>query len=36
VADITDAPARRAGAKFEDDGESHARIIELLAQRKVI
>lgn len=36
VADVADAPARQAGAKFEDDGEAHTRIMELLAQRKVI
>ncbi len=30
------APARTAGAKIEDDGEAHLKIVELLAQRKVI
>jgi electron transfer flavoprotein beta subunit len=36
VGSITDAPARTGGAKVEDDGEAHLKIIELLAQRKVI
>lgn len=36
VADVTEAPARRGGAKFEDDGEAHTRIVELLAEKKVI
>ncbi|HEX2420207.1 MAG TPA: electron transfer flavoprotein subunit beta/FixA family protein [Acidimicrobiia bacterium] len=36
VGSITDAPARTGGAKVEDDGEAHLKIIELLAQKKVI
>ena len=36
VVEVTDAPARSAGAKIEDDGEAHLKIVELLAQRKVI
>jgi len=36
VAAISQAPARPAGAKIEDDGEAHLKIVELLTQRKVI
>jgi electron transfer flavoprotein beta subunit len=36
VDSIADAPGRSAGTKIEDDGEAHLRIIELLAQKKVI
>lgn len=36
VAAISQAPARTAGAKIEDDGEAHLKIIELLTQKKVI
>lgn len=36
VTDVTDAPAREAGIKIEDDGEAHLKVVELLAQRKVI
>jgi electron transfer flavoprotein beta subunit len=36
VAAISQAPARTAGAKVEDDGEAHVKIVELLTQRKVI
>jgi electron transfer flavoprotein beta subunit len=36
VAAISQAPARTAGAKIEDDGEAHLKIVELLTQRKVI
>ncbi|MGH8924856.1 MAG: electron transfer flavoprotein subunit beta/FixA family protein [Acidimicrobiia bacterium] len=36
VGSITDAPARTGGAKIEDDGEAHQKIVELLAQKKVI
>lgn len=36
VATITDAPARDAGTKIEDDGEAYRAIVSLLEQRKVI
>ena len=36
VDDVSQAPARSAGAKIEDDGEAHLKIVELLAQKKVI
>ncbi|HJR92890.1 MAG TPA: electron transfer flavoprotein subunit beta/FixA family protein [Acidimicrobiia bacterium] len=36
VDSVEAAPPREAGAKIEDDGEAHLRIIELLEQRKVI
>jgi electron transfer flavoprotein beta subunit len=36
VAAIADAPERTAGKKIEDDGEAHAEIVSLLAERKVI
>ncbi len=36
VTSISDAPARSGGAKIEDDGAAHEKIIELLAQKKVI
>lgn len=36
VGSITEASARTGGAKIEDDGEAHQKIIELLAQKKVI
>lgn len=36
VGSITEAPARTGGAKIEDDGEAHLKIVELLAQKKVI
>lgn len=36
VTTVTTAAGRDAGAKIEDDGEAHLKIIELLAQRKVI
>jgi electron transfer flavoprotein beta subunit len=36
VVAVSPAPARTAGAKVEDDGEAHLKIVELLAQKKVI
>jgi electron transfer flavoprotein beta subunit len=36
VVEVIDAPARSAGAKIEDDGEAHLKIVELLTQKKVI
>jgi electron transfer flavoprotein beta subunit len=36
VTSISNAPARSGGAKIEDDGAAHEKIIELLAQKKVI
>ncbi len=36
VIDVSDAPARSAGTKIEDEGEAHLQIVELLAQKKVI
>ena len=36
VSAISEAAARTAGAKIEDDGEAHLRIIDLLSQKKVI
>jgi electron transfer flavoprotein beta subunit len=36
VAGISESPARTAGAKIEDDGDAHLKIIELLTQKKVI
>ncbi|CAN5305539.1 electron transfer flavoprotein subunit beta/FixA family protein [soil metagenome] len=36
VTGVTDAPTRTAGTKIEDDGEAFQKIVELLAQRKVI
>ncbi|MGQ0848373.1 MAG: electron transfer flavoprotein subunit beta/FixA family protein [Actinomycetota bacterium] len=36
VTAISEAPARAGGEKIEDDGQAHLRIIDLLAQRKVI
>jgi len=36
VAAISDAPARTAGAKIEDDGDAHLKILELLVLKKVI
>jgi electron transfer flavoprotein beta subunit len=36
VTDVATAPARTAGSKIEDDGEAFQKIVELLAQRKVI
>jgi electron transfer flavoprotein beta subunit len=36
VAAISQAPSRTAGAKIEDDGEAHLKIVELLTQKKVI
>lgn len=36
VTAVTDAPTRTAGTKIEDDGEAFQKIVELLAQRKVI
>ena len=36
VVSITDAPARAAGEKVEDDGEAHLAIVALLEDRKVI
>ncbi|MGH8928773.1 MAG: electron transfer flavoprotein subunit beta/FixA family protein [Acidimicrobiia bacterium] len=36
VTDIDEAPTRSAGVKIEDDGKAHLKIVELLAQRKVI
>ncbi|HEX5671385.1 MAG TPA: electron transfer flavoprotein subunit alpha, partial [Acidimicrobiia bacterium] len=36
VRDVSVAASRKAGLKIEDDGEAHLKIVELLAQRKVI
>jgi electron transfer flavoprotein beta subunit len=36
VSAISEATARTAGTKIEDDGEAHLRIIDLLSQKKVI
>lgn len=36
VTTVTAAASRAAGAKIEDDGEAYLKIVELLAQRKVI
>ncbi len=36
VTSVDDAPARNAGQKIEDDGESHLRIIDLLEKVKVV
>jgi electron transfer flavoprotein beta subunit len=36
VRDVSVAASRKAGVKVEDDGEAHLKIVELLAQRKVI
>jgi electron transfer flavoprotein beta subunit len=36
VRDVSVATSRKAGVKVEDDGEGHLKIVELLAQRKVI
>ena len=36
VSSIIDAPTRTGGAKIEDDGAAHEKIIELLVQKKVI
>lgn len=36
VTTVTAAASRVAGAKIEDDGEAYLKIVELLAQRKVI
>jgi electron transfer flavoprotein beta subunit len=36
VVSITDAPAREAGRKIEDEGEAFAEIVALLEQKKVI
>jgi electron transfer flavoprotein beta subunit len=36
VIEVGEAPGRVAGIKIEDDGEAHLKILELLAQRKVI
>jgi electron transfer flavoprotein beta subunit len=36
VTSISNAPARSGGAKIEDDGAAHEKIINLLAQKKVI
>ena len=36
VGAITEAPARSGGTKIEDDGEAHLKVVELLAQKKVI
>ncbi|HKX76750.1 MAG TPA: electron transfer flavoprotein subunit beta/FixA family protein [Acidimicrobiia bacterium] len=36
VTEVSEAPARTAGVKIEDDGEAHLKVIELLAQKKVI
>ena len=36
VTSITDAPTRGGGSKIEDDGAAHEKIVELLAQKKVI
>jgi electron transfer flavoprotein beta subunit len=36
VRDVSVAASRQAGVKIEDDGEAHLKIVELLAQRKVI
>lgn len=36
VAGISEAVARTAGAKIEDDGDAHLKIVELLTQKKVI
>jgi electron transfer flavoprotein beta subunit len=36
VTEVSEAPARTAGVKLEDDGTAHLKVIELLAQKKVI
>ncbi len=36
VTAVSAAPGRKGGARIDDDGEAHLRIVELLAQRKVI
>lgn len=36
VTSVEDAPARSAGQKIEDDGESHLRILDLLEKVKVV
>jgi len=36
VAGISEVAARNAGAKIEDDGDAHLKIVELLSQKKVI
>ncbi len=36
VSAVEDAPEREAGAKIEDEGDAHLRIVELLEQKKVI
>lgn len=36
VTAVSAAPGRTGGARIDDDGEAHLRIVELLAQRKVI
>ncbi|HEX7100621.1 MAG TPA: electron transfer flavoprotein subunit beta/FixA family protein [Acidimicrobiia bacterium] len=36
VTAVEPAPEREAGAKIEDDGEAHLKIVELLQQKKVI
>lgn len=36
VEDVKEAPSRSAGTKIEDDGEAHLKVVELLAQKKVI
>lgn len=36
VTEVSDAPTRSGGTKIEDDGEAFQKIVDLLAQRKVI
>ena len=36
VAAVTEAPPRTGGAKIVDEGDAHLKIVELLAQKKVI
>lgn len=36
VVEVSEAPARQGGTKIVDEGDSHIRIVELLAQKKVI
>ncbi|MDP3983622.1 MAG: electron transfer flavoprotein subunit beta/FixA family protein, partial [Acidimicrobiia bacterium] len=36
VTEVSEAPARSAGEKIEDDGEAHLKIVEFLARKKVI
>ncbi|CAN5868376.1 MAG: electron transfer flavoprotein subunit alpha [Acidimicrobiia bacterium] len=36
VTEVTNAPTRSGGTKIEDDGEAFQKIVELLAQKKVI